>query len=219
VIQLAVAVLVFLVCHSLPTLPGIRPRLEAALGRCGFTLAYSLLSLALLSWVVLAACEAPVLVLWPQEDWTRWVPVLAMAPGSLLLAAGLATPNPFSIGPGGRGFDPERPGLLRLTRHPVLWGMALWAAAHLFPNGQAALVALFAPLLLLALAGPFLLDSKRRRTLGEAEWRRLAALTGRLGDWRLALAEIGWARLAAGPLLYALLIVLHPIVIGFDPLP
>jgi len=217
--SLAVAVLVFLVCHSLPTLPGLRRPLETALGRRGFTLAYSLLSLALLTWVVVAARAAPVVVVWQQEAWMRWLPALAMVPASMLLAAGLATPNPFSIGPGGRRFDPARPGLLRLTRHPVLWGMALWAGAHLFPNGQAALVALFLPLLLLALAGPWLLDAKRRRTLGEAEWGRLAATTGHPGSWRAALAEIGWARLAAGPLLYALLIALHPIVIGYSPLP
>ena len=63
------------------------------------------------------------------------------------------------------------------------------------------------------------IDAKRQRSLGEAEWRRLAALTGHPGAWRLALVEIGWARLAAGPLLYAVLIALHPIIIGYDPLP
>ena len=218
-IHLAVAIVVFLVCHSLPTRPELRRRAEAALGRRGFTLAYSLLSLGLLAWVIAAARAAPVIVLWWQQPWMRWVPLLAMVPASVAIAAGLTTPNPFSIGPGGRRYDPARPGMLRLTRHPVLWGMALWAGAHLLPNGQLALLMLFLPLLALALAGPRLLDSKRRRMLGEAEWRRLAALTGRPGEWRRALAEMGWMRLAAGPLLYLLLLAAHPFVIGYSPLP
>ena len=218
-LALVVAIAVFLICHSLPTVPALRRPIEAALGRAGFTLAYSALSLGLLTWVVVAARDAPVIVLWFQQPWMRWVPVLAMVPASALIAAGLATPNPFSIGPGGRHFDPARPGLLRLTRHPVLWGMALWAGAHLLPNGQLALLLLFVPLLGLAVAGPSLLDAKRRRTLGEAEWRRLAALTGRPAEWREVVAEMGWPRLAAGPPLYALLLAAHPLVIGYSPLP
>lgn len=218
-ISLGLAILVFLASHSLFARPSIRRRAEAALGRVGFTLAYSALSLALLTWVVVAARQAPVEILWDQAPWTRWVPPVAMLPASVLLAGALLTPNPFSIGPGGRGFDPAHPGLLRLTRHPALWGLALWAGAHLVPNGQLALVLLFLPLLLLALAGPRLLDRRRRLSLGAAEWTRLAVLTGHPREWRAALAEMGWKRLAAGPPLYVALIALHPWVIGFSPLP
>ena len=71
----------------------------------------------------------------------------------------------------------------------------------------------------LAAAGPLLLDAKRRRRLGEEEWRRLAHATGRPGNGRALLREMGWRPPVAGLLLYALLILLHPYVIGRNPLP
>lgn len=215
--QLALAVAVFLASHSAATRPAFRARAEALLGRVGFTLAYSALSLLLLAWAIAAYGNAPTVVLWPQAPWMRWVPALAMLPACLLLAIGMTTPNPFSIGPGGRGFAPERPGVLRLTRHPVLWGLAFWAGAHILPNGDVAALLLFVPLLLLALAGPRLLESKRRRTLGEAEFSRLTALTDRPSA--AMLSEIGWRRVLAGLALYVALVALHQPVIGVSPAP
>jgi uncharacterized membrane protein len=223
--QLGLAVAVFLASHSLLTRPAWRRPAEAALGRTGFTLAYSLLSLLLLAWVVAAAMAAPVVVVWKQAEWMRWLPPLAMPWACLLGFAGMTTPNPFSIGPGsigpgGRGFDPAKPGILRLTRHPVLAALALWAGAHILPNGHLAALLLFVPLLALAVAGPRMLDAKRRRSLGPEEWQRLAAATAaRPLDWPALLREVGWWRLAGGLALYALLIALHPLVIGVSPLP
>lgn len=214
--HLALAVAVFLVSHSLTNRPGFRARAERLLGgRIGFTLAYSALSLLLLAWIIAAYAAAPTWVLWGQERWMRWVPVLAMAPASLLITIGMATPNPFSIGPGGRGYDPARPGILRLTRHPVLWGMVLWAAAHLVPNGDVAALMVFVPLLLLALAGPAVLDRKRRQTL--AGWDRLAAATAK-PRWAM-LREIGPWRVIFGLLLYKALLLAHEPVIGVSPMP
>ena len=215
--QLVAAVAVFLASHSLTNRPAFRRRAEAALGgSLGFTIAYSLVSLLLLAWMVVAYGNAPTILLWGQEPWMRWVPPLVMPVASVLAVAGLTTPNPFSIGPGKRGYDPARPGILRLTRHPVLWAAGLWAAAHIVPNGDAAALILFVPLALLAIAGPAMLDRKRRRVLGEQEWSRLAAFSH---DPIAALREAGWKRVAGGLALYAALFHLHLPVIGASPLP
>lgn len=98
----------------------------------------------------------------------------------------------------------------------MLWGLALWAGGHIPPNGDVASLILFGPLLILALAGPALMERKRRRTLGAAEWARLAAPTSRPATVRLS--EVGIGRLAGGVALYVVLILLHPYVIGIDPL-
>lgn len=206
---------VFLGSHSLTNLPAVRRPAERLLGRGGYTAAYSVLSLLLLAWMIAAYIAAPTIVLWDQQPWMRWVPALAMVVACQLWAVGMSTPNPFSIGPGGRGFDPARPGILRLTRHPVLWGLTLWAAAHVVPNGDAAALLLFVPLLALALGGPAMLERKRRRSLPDFD--RLAALTNRPSA--AMLAEIGWKRPLAGLVLYAALLHLHPLVIGVSPLP
>lgn len=215
--HLAVAVVVFLASHSLTNRPGFRARAEAALGGPrAFTIAYSLLSLLLLAWMIVAYIHAPMVLLWGQEPWMRWVPALVMPVASVLAVAGLTTPNPFSIGPGGRGFDPARPGVLRLTRHPVLWAAGLWAGAHVVPNGDVAALILFVPLLLLAVLGPRMLDRKRRRVLGAEEWARLTAFPRAP---LAALREMGWKRIVGGLLLYAALLHLHQPVIGASPLP
>ncbi len=216
--ELALAVAVFLFSHSLTNRHGFRRRAEAMLGgSLPFILAYSLVSLALLAWIIAAYRAAPQVPVWDQQPWMRWVPPLAMLPACILMAGGMLTANPFSIGPGGKGFDPARPGLLRLTRHPILWGLALWAAAHIVPNGDIGALLIFTPLLVLATVGPRVLDTKRRHRFGAGEWARLAALTGR--PRRALLAEMGGVRLGAGPVLYGLLFAGHDLVIGVSPSP
>lgn len=215
--QLVLAVAIFLVSHRLTNQPAFRRRAEAALGgKRGFTIAYSILSLLLLTWMIAAYGDAPMIVVWGQEPWMRWVPPLVMPVASVLALAGLTTPNPFSIGPGAKGFDAARPGILRLTRHPVLWAASLWAAAHIIPNGDVTALILFVPLLLLGLIGPMLLDKRRRHSLGFEQWSELAAIRH---DPLAMLREMGWARILGGLGLYAALLLLHAPVIGAWPLP
>jgi uncharacterized membrane protein len=74
----------------------------------------------------------------------------------------------------------ERPdvvkGMLRITRHPFLWGVAIWASGHLSVNGDRASIVLFGSMLLLALFGTASIDAKRKRALG-ATWDAFAAQT------------------------------------------
>lgn len=98
----------------------------------------------------------------------------------------------------------------------MLWAAGLWAGAHIVPNGDAAALILFVPLALLAVAGPAMLDRKRRRVMGADEWSRLAAIPC---DPLAALRETGWKRILGGLVLYAVLLHLHQPVIGVSPLP
>lgn len=213
---LAAAIACFLLTHSLPAIPRVRAGLVRLLGRRGFVIAFSALSLAVIAWIAAAYSSAPIIEIWPQAAWTRLVPLLVMPVACVLLAAGFTLPNPLSIGRGGAGFDAARPGLLRLTRHPLIWALFLWAVAHLPPNGDRASVLLFGTFLALALTGPRVLDAKRRRQLGE-DWGRLAANTSRPAA--LSLADIGWRPVLGGLALYALLLAAHPVAIGVSPLP
>ena len=215
-LPLAAAMAAFLASHAIPASPRLRRRMIDGLGERPYLAAYSLLSLAMLRLLAWAYHTAPVVPLWTQPPWLRWLAVAVMPVACLLVVAGATTPNPFSVGPGGRGYDPAHPGILRLTRHPLVWGLALWAGIHTLLNGDAASLLLFGPLLLLALLGPAMLDRKRRRELGPA-WPALTAATSRPATLRPG--EIGWPRLGAGLALYALLLWAHPHVIGVSPLP
>ena len=55
--------------------------------------------------------------------------------------------------------------MLRITRHPFLWGMALWGAKHLLVNGERFAVMLFGALALMAIFGARSIDRKAQRAI------------------------------------------------------
>jgi uncharacterized membrane protein len=226
---LALATAVFVASHVvLSTLP-IRSRLVAALGETGFRLGYSLLALALLAWLVAAYRAAPFVELWWPPPGLRHLSLLLVAVASVLLVAGLTTAGPAPIQPGrgnGAGVAAASPvGIYRITRHPAMWALGLWAVAHLLANGDRAAVILFAGMAGLALAGAINSDHRRRAVLGDG-WAGYRAQTSFLpfqailaGRTRLRLGEIGLARLAGGLALFAALLFAHPWLFGVSPLP
>lgn len=219
--EFAAAFAAFFISHRVPMRPATRARAEAVLGKRGFILAYSALSLAILVWLVVAAGRAPYVTLWPREPWQAWVPVITMAPVCLLLAFSIARANPLSFGAAQDApFDPAHPGLLRWVRHPLLLALALWAGAHVVPNGDLAHVILFGLFAGFALLGMKIMDRRKRRLMGAERWRALTDAIHRApalphpASWRGA-----GLRVLAAVLLYGLLIFLHPVVIGVSPLP
>lgn len=225
-VELIAAVLVFLASHAVPAVKPVRRRLVAGLGERAYMALYSALSLAMIAWLGFAYAHAPYVEVWPFAPWTLWVPLLVMPFACLLLVGAVSAPNPLSIAPRRRPFDPARPGIVSITRHPLMWAFVLWSGAHLVPNGDAASLILFGLLTALGLLGPLSLDAKRRAALGEAEWRRLARTTSNVplaavvaGRTGLDLRGIGLARGLSAILLYAVLLFAHPWVVGVSPLP
>jgi uncharacterized membrane protein len=108
-------------------------------------------------------------------------------------------------------------GMVRITRHPFLWGVALWAAVHLIVNGFVAPLVLFGSLLTLAVIGTTAIDAKRRRNFKE-QWTSFAAVTSNIpfaaiitgrNQLRPALAEIGVWRLLIAIVVYGVVFYLH----------
>jgi uncharacterized membrane protein len=225
-VEFATALVVFFASHAVPTRPAVKGRLVAVLGSAGFTLAYSVLSTAVLAWLIVAAGRAPYVQLWLPAAWQAWGPALAMPLACLLLAHAIGQPNPLSFG-GARPerFDPERPGIAGVARHPLLLALALWAGAHLLPNGDLAHGLLFGLFLGFSLLGMALIDRRKRRQMGEADWSRLAARTSLwplaaliTGRWHPTLAP-DFPRLIAAAALYGALLWLHPPLIGVSAWP
>lgn len=223
-LEFTAALALFLLSHSIPARPTMRASLVRRLSERAYLLLYSLLSLALLAWLISSAARAPVIPLWQTQIWHYHVALALMLPVCLLLAGGLTAANPLSVTFMRSGYDPARPGIVGVARHPVLWGFALWALVHLLANGALVPVIMFGGFALFALAGMAMLDRRRRRELG-SEWPRLAAGTsvapfGSLLSERRALR---WRRadlvrtLVGGLLLYAGLLWLHPRLFGPDP--
>lgn len=133
-IEFALSLIAFLGSHIIPI--RFKSRLTALLGRRGYLILYSLLSLVLLFWLISASGRAPFIELWAQPAWSRWLVNLAMPVAFLLGATG---------------------GLAG-----VLTGFALWSGAHLIANGDLAHVILFGMLLAYSAAGLARLRPKLR---------------------------------------------------------
>ena len=174
-IPFAGSMVAFLASHAIPARPSIRRRLVAAVGERLYVVVYSATSLFLLGWLFRAAGEAPYVELWPAMDWQSLVSRVVMPIAFALGTIGLFTANPLSLSTNRREANESAASVLGVTRHPVLWALALWAAAHMVPNGDLAHVVLFGTLLVLSLAGMVLMDRRAARRLGQARWTELAA--------------------------------------------
>lgn len=207
----------FFLTHSIPIRPPLRPWAVARLGHAGFGIAYSALSLGVLAWLIAAAGRAPYVPLWDWAPWQNHVVLAAMLPVCLILSLAIARPNPFSFGGAQNDrFDSASPGIVRLTRHPLLLALGIWSAAHILPNGDLAHVILFGTFAGFAMLGGRLVDRRRQREMGQ-RWHDLRAALSECPA-SLSLTADTLLRLAAGLMLYAGLIWLHPLVIGVDPL-
>ena len=215
--EFAFAFAAFFLTHSIPIRPPLRPWAVARLGHAGFGIAYSALSLAVLAWLIAAAGRAPYVPLWDWAPWQNHVVLAVMLPVCVILSLAIARPNPFSFGGAQNDrFDPASPGIVRLTRHPLLLALGIWSAAHILPNGDLAHVILFGTFAGFAMLGGRLVDRRRQRDMGQ-RWHDLRAALSECPA-SLSLTADTLLRLAAGLMLYAGLIWLHPLVIGVDPL-
>ena len=173
----------------------------------------------MLAWLIAAAGRAPHVTLWDWAPWQVHVPLIVMGPVCVILALSIGRPNPFSFG-GARNdlFDPARPGIVRWSRHPLLAALALWAAAHVVPNGDLAHVILFGTFAAFAVLGGRLIDRRKRRGMG-ADWQGLRVVVedAPLLSWRWP-GDI-LARLVAAVFLYGMLLWVHPVLFGVSPLP
>ena len=220
-ISLVIAGIAFCGSHVLLSSTGLRGSLRDQLGERGFLAVYSLTALVTFAWFLMAYAHAPTILLWPRQMWMALVPIVAMPLATILLVAGYTTPNPTAVGMerAARADDPA-PGMLRVTRHPVMWAIGLWAISHMIANGDLRSLLFFGAFAALSLGGTLLIDRKKRLALG-SNWSRLAEVTSNLpfaalgtGRTRLRWRDISLLRLIAGLLLYAVLYNAHALIAG-----
>lgn len=218
------ASLAFCLTHVGLSSEPIRSRLAGRLGERGFLGLYSLVALVLLAAMIYAYASASHAVyLWPPGPGVRHLPLLIMPIALILIAGGLTAPNPSAVGRAGALDLPEpAQSVLRITRHPVQWGVMLWAAAHILANGDLASLLFFGGFLLTSAIGSRHLDRRMAALEGE-RWRRFTAVTSYAplgavltGRQRLVLAELG-RPVALGLGAFVILLLLHPYLFGARP--
>ncbi|WP_120496461.1 NnrU family protein [Kiloniella sp. EL199] len=215
--------LVFLLLHSIPPMHRVKQSLINLLGKAGYYILYSLVSTCVLIWLIHEVWAAPYIELWPYEPWAARATAHIMPVSLLFFVMGFLRPNPLSIGPG-NGFDKMRMGIVGIVRHPILWGFALWAGAHLFANGGLAEVLFFAGLFLLSVGGMFIVDQRKKRLLGEEAWIEVSSGTSNIpfvglikgGNCRPTLKDfLGGIFAVLG---FVLALWLHPALFDVSPL-
>jgi|TARA_R110002072_G_scaffold237600_2_gene394973 uncharacterized membrane protein len=207
------------VSHAVPSAPGVRDRLLAGLGDRAFRVIYSLLSLLVLVFFV-----------WTYRGYDGALWLFEPLQGAAFLAVGLMPIAFFLVL--GRLLTPlgdlQRPkavrGIYALIRFPGSSGLLLWSLLHLGATGDLKRVVFFATMALISLYA--LLKNNwvlARATTAEARAFRWASsnvpfravLRGRVpGHCLVAI----WQPLVVGLLGYALVLWLHPLLFGVNPL-
>ncbi len=198
--SLITACSLFIGSHFLMSHP-LRPRMVARLGTGGFMILYSLVSFATLGWMIWTFSQAP-------TGEYHWLPndaiwgvssVLTLLAGvfycgSMIRNPALPNPDPNA----GKALAAQTPsGMFLVTRHPMMWGFALWGIAHILVAPRTDNFIFVGSIIFLALVGAWAQERKKIAALGDAwrswqsrtsYWPRLSQL-GRIG-WRLWFAGI-----------------------------
>lgn len=218
-LNLVAASAYFLLIHFGVSGTRLRDALVARLGAGPYRGAFALASVLGIAWMIYAYRRAPAMPLWGLLLGFRPAAYVLVFIGFLFVVIGITTPSPTRVGMESKlaqGPGMVR-GIIRITRHPFLWGVALWAVVHLVVNGDLASLVLFGSLLVLALAGTAAIDAKRRRVFGE-QWVQFsnvtsavpfAAIAAGRNQLTPAVAEIGVWRPLAAAIVYAVAFYLH----------
>jgi uncharacterized membrane protein len=157
---LIVAALVWVGVHVGIAGTRLRDAVATRIGEGRFRGLFSLLSILALAFLIWCWGRGATTPLWYAPIWLRWVLVAVMLVAFVLFVASVSDRNPTMIG---TDAAPPPRGIQRVTRHPMLWSFALWAAVHSTGNGDSAAIVFFGAFLVTALIGMPSIDAKLAR--------------------------------------------------------
>ena len=161
----------FLLSHPL------RAPLADRMGERPFQIIYSVVAIATFIMIIQAwrgmPAEPP---MWAAGD-GLWIVASLIVLFASVLFMGSLIGNPALPAPNAAFAAQGAPrGVYAITRHPMMWGFALWALAHALVMPTQAQFVLSATIAFLALAGSAGQDVKKARLMGDT-WRHWAART------------------------------------------
>lgn len=182
---LVLGLIFFFAVHVIPYAPGLRARLVGVMGMAVYQALFGVASLAAVAVVAFGYIEAPRTHLWDAPAFARPMAHTFVPIALIVIAAAYTESN-----------------LNRATRHPVAWGIGLWAAVHMLNNGDLPSLVLFGGFVLYAL---MIAASERRR--GKTR------MAGRQPYWRDLLAIL------IGAVAAALIMRFHETLFGVAVVP
>jgi uncharacterized membrane protein len=225
--DLLTAALFFVGTHIGISSSPLRSELISRVGERFYRLLYSLVSIVALVWLIMAYRAAPLVpTAFGGGVLAGWLALLLMPAAFVLVVAAVLQPNPTAVG---QSPDPDAPeparGILRVTRHPLMWGIALWAAIHLLANPDLASLVFFGAIGGLALGGAWAQEQRLTRE-HRPGWGVFVQRTSFVpfvaiveGRQQLVWSEVGWPRLAIALGLYVAFLLAHAWLFGVPPWP
>jgi uncharacterized membrane protein len=205
--MLGLACLAFVGSHFLMSHP-LRRQMAWRLGASGFALVYSAVSLALFYWMVVEFGRAPKGdAFWPVGD-ILWGIVSALTLLASILFVGSFVRNPSFPGVPEQMAAQEPFGVFRVTRHPMMWGFALWGISHILVAPRIDNLIFAGSLVFLALVGAKAQEIKKARLMG-VEWDAWLRKTN-YGLRLTMLHRVGFAPWIIGAAFWALATWGHP---------
>jgi len=142
---------------------GLRRVLKQKLSKAAYMTVYSLLAVSGLVLIVLGKANAPFIMLWQPLFALQWLTILLMIPAFILVVAG-NLPTSY---------------MRAQVRHPMLLGVVIWGAAHLWSNGDLASLLLFGSLCVWAIFKLITLRNEYDPDLKPSlKWDGIAVLAG-----------------------------------------
>ena len=226
--SLVAACAVFFLIHTLISGTSLRFALTARIGEKAYRGIFSVVSLAAVVWMAMsynAVSETGSKFLYYMGSAGHGIALLLVLLAFLFAVVGMTSRNPTAVEQEALLGEAEpATGIQRITRHPFLIGVVLWSVAHLLANGDLGSVIFFGTFLLVALAGMGGIDRKRARQDPEG-WARYAAITSRTpflaiaqGRNTLRIGEMGWWKIVAALVVYAVILYLHGWIFGVQVL-
>lgn len=195
----------FLLSHPL------RQMLVDAIGEKPFQGLYSLVALITFGLMIyfyrVIGREPP--SLW-QSGQAIWIAGTIFMWLASILFVGSFLGNPALVGAPGPSGGPK--GVLAITRHPMMWSFAIWAAVHLMILGMPKAMVFDGAIIILALAGAAAQDRKKAALMGE-DWHDWAARTS-FAPFARGRLYPGSVALIGGTLLFLVATWLHPVPAG-----
>ena len=185
----------FLMSHT------IRDNMVDRLGANAFLLVYSAVSLASFYWAIVAFQNTPKdTVYWVVGDFL-WAVASVLTLLAAVLFVGSLVRNPSLPGASDNLGAQKVVGVFRVTRHPMMWGFALWGISHLLIAPRADNFIFIGGIIFLALVGAKAQERKKARLIG-VNWGTWLRQTYYFPQFA-AFGKIGPVPWVAGTILWA----------------
>ncbi len=222
--ELILSIAAFTALHIIPS-TRLRPWIIARFGRTAFMILLSVLSAISFIWMWFAYKAATHHV--ETIFWVTHTPLRIFSAAimyiAILLAVWMVTNSPRVLINGEHLLQDENSirGVLRITRHPMMWPLALWAMVHMLNNADPAGFVYFGYFTFLALFGTVMIDKRRKQHLPQ-RWANIESSSSNIPFGAIlssrnhfSWAEMGWLRPLAALIIWAAIIHFHADFTGF----